>query len=156
MPGTHDNEGSQDDVLDLDALLAMRTLQPTPVKFGGRVYKIRTDLTAQEVQDFLALTRSGHDVEAFTILVGTATERAALSKALRSRQAGDDTAELTVSAKARAINEVINKLPRMHQATASAGLMRASRALAEYAVSDSELESRFNDGRSNSGESKAS
>jgi len=156
MPGTRNNQKVNEEVVDLDALFASRTLKPTPVKVGGRIYRIRTDLTPQEVTDFLALIRTGHDVEAFTVLVGTTAERTALYKALRLRQSGEDTVELPVSPKAKAISEAIDKLPRLHQAAASAGLMRASKALADFAASDEDLEARFSDSQAKPGESKAS
>jgi hypothetical protein len=56
--------------LDLDALLASKSLQPQPVKLGGHTYNVRTDLTGAEITKYFALANSGKDVEGLTMLVG--------------------------------------------------------------------------------------
>lgn len=70
-------------VLDLDALLAKRSLEPKPVKLGGYTYKVRTDLTGEQVAKYFKLVNEGESLAALTLLVGaTAAKKlyAALDK----------------------------------------------------------------------------
>lgn len=131
MQGTHNNGTNPliREVVDLDSLFAERSLEPTPVKLGGKVYNVRTDLTTAEVNDFLKHWRSsdeGSDVAALAIIVG---KRDAI-----------------------ALDKAFAKLPHEHQATASAQFLRATRALAQYVATDEELQERYG----KAGESKAS
>lgn len=117
------------EVVDLDALIVERSLEPTPVKLRGKVYNVRTDLTTAEVNDFLKYWRSsedGDDVSALAILVG---KRDAV-----------------------ALERELKKLPHEHQAYASAEVLRASRVLAQYTATDEELVARYG----SPGESRAS
>jgi hypothetical protein len=59
------------DILDLDALLAERSLEPRPVKLGGHTFKVRTDLSGAEVIRYFALARASQDKEALALLVAT-------------------------------------------------------------------------------------
>lgn len=69
--------------IDLDALLAARTLAPRPVKFRGHTYAVRTDLTPAEVVRYHQLAQANEDAEAFAILVG-AEDAARLDAALNA------------------------------------------------------------------------
>lgn len=131
MQGTPTNNTNplMREVVDLDALFTERDLKPTPLKLGGKTYEIRTDLTTSEVNEFLKHWRSsaaGSDVAALSILVG---KRDAIM-----------------------LEKALNKLPHEHQAHASAHVLRASRALAQYVATDDELVARYGE----PGESKAS
>lgn len=83
MPGTRNNPLAVD-ALDLDALLAERSLDPKPVKLKGKTYMVRRDLTGQEVADYFKLVRASEDrdVEALSILVGD--EAVGLNEALNA------------------------------------------------------------------------
>lgn len=75
MQGTQNNNVTKlptAGVLDLDELLATRTLEPASVKLGGKVYKVRRDLTSNEVTEFYKLAGDGKDVDALAILVTSA------------------------------------------------------------------------------------
>jgi hypothetical protein len=73
MQGTPNNVNPiVHDVLDLDELLASRKLDPVSIKLGGKVYKVRRDLTGAEVADFYRLASDGKDVDALAILVTSA------------------------------------------------------------------------------------
>ncbi len=115
------------EVVDLDALFAERSLKPTPVKLGGKTYEVRTDLTSVECDMFLALwNQDGKRTEALSILVG---KRDAVG-----------------------LDRALAKMPHVHQATAAAHILRASRALAQFAISDEALDKRYGE----PGESSAS
>lgn len=57
-------------ITDLDALLKKRALKPKKVKFGGHVYKVRTDLTGKEISEYFKLAGDKQDREALALLVG--------------------------------------------------------------------------------------
>ncbi len=129
MQGTQNPNGTNPlvrEVVDLDELFAERVLKPVPVKLGGKTYEVRTDLTSAEVNDFLAAYRAGNEVEAFAMIVG---KRDAVT-----------------------LEKTLAKLPLEHQATASAQFLRASRALAQFAKTDQDLQKTYGV----PGESKAS
>lgn len=120
MQGTQNSKPNplMREVLDLDALFAERSLAPAPVKLAGKTYEVRTDLTSVECDQFLELWRQGGKrVEALSLLVGK-RDAVILDKALE-------------------------KMAHVHQATASAHILRASRALAQFAVSDDDLNQRY-------------
>jgi hypothetical protein len=125
--------------VDIDALLAARKLQPVSVRLGGKSYKIRTDLKVREVNEFLALVRSEHGAQAFTILTGTVKERADLADAMRRQEDTEEVIELPAGKTGEALNDFIESLPRLHQALASANIYRASKVLADFAASDDEI-----------------
>lgn len=74
MQGTPNSKlaAVSDTVMDLDELLASRSLDPVPIRLGGKVYKVRRDLTSKEVAEFYKLAGEGNDVDALAILVKTA------------------------------------------------------------------------------------
>jgi hypothetical protein len=63
-------QGALNNIRDLDALLAAKSLQPQSVKLGGHTYSVRTNLTGAEVVEYFSLAKSGKDVEGLAILVG--------------------------------------------------------------------------------------
>ncbi|ACU39449.1 hypothetical protein [Actinosynnema mirum] len=76
------------DVLDLDALLQQRSPHRAQVRFGGRDWSLRRDLTGEEVVRFWSLATTQQDGEALGILLSegaTAVDKVAgeeLSKLL--------------------------------------------------------------------------
>lgn len=127
-------------LVDLDALLAARSLAPVPVKLGGATYQVRTDLTGAETQRFINLMTLGFDAQAFTILVGTKAERAALDKAFAEHlRAGDKKVELPAGKAAARLDAYLDTLPRMHQALVSSRIMHASKALAQHSKSEQDI-----------------
>lgn len=98
---------------DIDALLADAVLEPAPVTLGGKTYTVRTDLTGDEVSLYVATVNAGKHLEALTLLVGP-----------------DDAVTL---------QDHIKALPRLHQRIVNAEIMRASRALADFAASVEEI-----------------
>lgn len=158
MQGTPNNTDAGR-VLDLNALLAERRLDPVEVKLGDATYMVHTDLTARETQTFLTLMQKSHDSAAFTLLVGDrddrrkvveSAERAATATA-RNRQT-----KVYASAQGEAIDAFIDGLPRMHQALVSGSLMRASKALAEFAKTDDDILQQYGYVVEQAGESTAS
>lgn len=120
MQGTQNSKPNplMREVVDLDALFAERSLAPAPVKLAGKTYEVRTDLTSVECDQFLALwQQSEKRVEALSILVGK-RDAVVLDRALA-------------------------KMPHVHQATAATHILRASRALAQFAVTDDTLDARY-------------
>lgn len=63
-------QGALNNIRDLDALLAARSLEPQAVKLGGHTYMVRTDLTGKQITEYFALANSGKDVEGLAMLVG--------------------------------------------------------------------------------------
>lgn len=128
MQGTQNNDTNPlvREVVDLDALLVERSLEPVPMKLGGKTFKVRTDLTGEECTQFIKLVNDEKDLEAFTILVG---KRDAV-----------------------VLNNLMDKMPREHAALVSSHLMRSSRALAQYAITDEQITARYGE----PGESQAS
>lgn len=159
MQGTPNENGSR--VLDLNELLAERRLDPVEVKLGDATYMVNTDLTGRETQTFISLMQKGNDAAAFTLLVGTREDRervvAAAERAVRANP-GNPRAGVKVSPspQGEAINAFIDGLPRMHQALISGTLMRASKALAEFAKSDDQIYQDYGYGLDQVGESTAS
>lgn|SRR5262245_2648417 len=154
MQGTPNN-GSR--VLDLNALLAERRLDPVEVKLGDATYMVNTDLTAAETQTFLTLMQKGHDAAAFTLLVGSLDDRARVLKGVDKAKGYTSRApRIPVSDRAVTLNAFIETLPRMHQALVSGQLMRASKALAEFAKSDDDIYQEYQYGLEPAGESTAS
>lgn len=64
------NEAAAGRVIDLDAQLAARMLEPALVQLGGHVYKVRTDLTPKETAQVLVHFRAAEDVKGWTVLLG--------------------------------------------------------------------------------------
>lgn len=58
------------DVIDLDAMLAGRSLAPKLVRFAGHTYQVRTDISPAEVVQYHVLAGKAEDQQAFQILVG--------------------------------------------------------------------------------------
>ena len=106
---------------DIDSLLADAVLEPAAITLGGKAYSVRTDLTSDEVSLFVALVNKGKHLEALTLLVGP-----------------DDAVTLQAH---------IQTLPRLHQRIANAEVMRASRALADFAASVEEILSPSSEGQ---------
>lgn len=65
-----DNDGT--DVLDLDAMLADRSVKPRTIRFAGREWKVRTDLTGEEVVRFWSHIAKSQDEAGISILLGDA------------------------------------------------------------------------------------
>lgn len=85
--------------LDLDALIAARSLDPVPVKLGGKTYMVRTDLTGTEAAKFFKLSNEGKDVDALKMIVPSA---------------------------AVDLNKVLEKLPRTHMIMVVQKLIQAA------------------------------
>jgi hypothetical protein len=135
MQGTPENGF----VLDIDALLAERKLEPVPFRLGGKTYKLRTNLSVKETNQVLALVSTDQAPQAMTILVGTVKERADLADAMRHNETDEKKIDLPAGKTGQALSDFIDTLPRLHQAIASANIYRASKALADFAVSDEEI-----------------
>lgn len=59
------------DVLDLDALVVSRSLEPQTIRLGGREWTLKRDFTAAEVVKFWQLVdKSKSTAEAMSMLVG--------------------------------------------------------------------------------------
>lgn len=147
-----------DRVLDLNALLAERRLEPVEVKLGDDTYMVNTDLTAAETQTYLRLWQNQRYAAAFTLLVGTREERdRVMVVADRAQRSTSSTnPRIPESAKAKALGAYLETLPRMHQALVSATLLRTSKALAEFAKTDDEVYKDYGYGAEPAGESTAS
>ncbi|MGB3443892.1 MAG: hypothetical protein WBA97_34575 [Actinophytocola sp.] len=145
-------------MLDLNLLLAARRLDPIEVKLGDSTYMVNTDLTGTEVQTFLTLMQKGHDASAFTLLVGSREDRqrvvAAITRATKANL--KNPPKPPVSEQAEVLNAYVDALPRMHQALVSGAIMRASKALAEFAKTDDEIYEAYGYGSEPVGESTAS
>jgi hypothetical protein len=63
-------QGAPNNIRDLDALLASKSLEPQAVKLGGHTYMVRTDLTSKQIAEYFSLANSGKDVEGLAMLVG--------------------------------------------------------------------------------------
>jgi hypothetical protein len=157
MQGTPNNSNGNSRVLDLNALLAERRLDPVEVKLGDETYMVNTDLTGRETQTFLTLLRTDHEASAFTLLVGTPADRKkVLATADRATSTAARPPKAHASGQGEALNAFIDGLPRMHQALVSGQLMRASRALAEFAKTDDQIYETYGYGLEQPGESTAS
>lgn len=159
MQGTPTNDAGR--VLDLNALLAERRLDPVEVKLGDDTYMVNTDLTGRETQTYLTLLRNEHEASAFTLLVGDAEDRrkvvASTDRASSPTAAASSRPpKVYASKQGEAINAYIDGLPRMHQALVSGHLMRASKALAEFAKTDADILDQYGYGAEQAGESTAS
>lgn len=131
---------------DLDALLATRLLEPAVVKLGGKDWHVRTDLTGVEVLRCLAFARTAEIAGAFTYLLGTRKDIAQLNAALDARKKAEEAAnasgaevvytDLPFGVRATELNTLLESMPRMHSALAQAHIFRASKALAEWALTD--------------------
>lgn len=159
MQGTQINGVEAGGVVDLDALLASRLLQPAPVMLCGRTWPVHTDLTGTEVIRCLALYNTNDIPGVLTFLVGTSEERAAINAAFDARktveaaatqakaQGGSGTMEyspLPYATAAQDLSKMLEGLPRMHSALALAHILRTSKALAEFALNDSEIHRTYN------------
>lgn len=157
MQGTPSTNGSVP-VLDLNALLAERCLEPVQVLLGDATYMVNTDLTAHETDVFISLMRKGNDAAAFTILIGSKEDRdkvvAAVDRAAKST--AKNPPRIPASDEATALDKFVDSLPRMHQALVSGQMMRASKALAEYAKTDDEIYETYGYGVGPAGKSTAS
>lgn len=58
-------------LVDLDAELAEHELTPVPVKLRNKTYRVRRDLTGNEVANCWKLINDGKDTEALAMLIGT-------------------------------------------------------------------------------------
>lgn len=136
MQGTPENGH----VLDLDAMLATRKLEPVSFRLGGKTYKLRTDLSVKETNQVIALVSTNQAPQGMTILVGTVKERADLAKAIAHNDVDEnEKIDLPAGKLGQALSDYIDTLPRLHQALASANIYRASGALADFAASDEEI-----------------
>jgi hypothetical protein len=109
MSGAHTNtQRSEPDLadqnlLDLDALLAQRQLKPAKVKLAGYTYSVRTDLTAAEVVQYQDLVAGNSSAENFLnglrLLIGEDAER---------------------------LDTVLDGLPKRHLRAAMRGFLNAS------------------------------
>lgn len=138
--GTHNSRLAT--IEDLDALLAKHALVPAVVKLNGVTYQVRTDLTANEVQMYIVLMGKELDSQAFTLLVGTKAELAALHKAFVRAQADEDV-EIPAGKSATRLSDYLDTLPRMHTALAVGRIMRASKVLAPHTKSEQQLFSEY-------------
>jgi hypothetical protein len=82
VSGAHTNtqqSEQDDDVIDLDTLLAQRQLDPAKVKLAEHTYSVRTDLTAAEVVQYQQCVAANTTAEQFLnglrLLVGDDAER---------------------------------------------------------------------------------
>lgn len=91
------------EVIDLDALLASRSLDPVPVKLGGKTYMVRRDLTGTEAAQYYTLINEGKDVDALALLVSNAPVM---------------------------LNKALEKLPRQHMILVVQKMMEAAGLLA--------------------------
>lgn len=84
MQGTQkkNNDMAAGNVLDLDALLAARSLRPKQVKLIGETYTVRRDLNGEQVVEYWQLVNQGKEAEALAMLVGGADEAKRLNKAI--------------------------------------------------------------------------
>lgn len=142
--GTQNNVSRLATIQDLDALLARHRLIPAVLRAGGYNYTVRTDLTANEVNQFVDLMRNGYSAEVMTMLIGTKAERDALTKAYQRAQAGEADVEIPMGRMAKKLDEFFDTLPRVHVAIVSGQFMRASKALADQALTDAEIYARYN------------
>lgn len=95
-------------VIDLDAQLAVRMLDPVPVRLGGHVYEVRTDLTPREATQALAAFRATKDTEGWALLLGEAD--------------------------AKRLDEYLDDVPKQKVDLITHALMRASVVLAGHTV----------------------
>lgn len=140
-------------LFDLDALLATRLLEPVAMKLGGKEWHIRTDLNATEVFRCVAFAQTAEIVGAFTYLVGTRKDMTLLNAALAKRKKDEDAAkvsgervvytDLPFGVRAKELYALLESMPRMHSALAQAHIFRASKALAEWALSDEAVHSTY-------------
>jgi hypothetical protein len=99
--------------IDLDEMMAARLLKPVPVTLKGKTYMVRTDLTSAEVMLYIRLGQADKNEEAYSLLVGA-----------------EDAVTLV---------GVLTDLPKLHQKLVAAEFARASKVLAEYALSEDEI-----------------
>ena len=156
MQGTPNNSDGR--VLDLNALLAERRLDPVEVRLGDATYMVNTDLTAAETQMYLRLWQNQHYAAALTLLVGSREERDRMMVVAEraERSTAKTPPRLPESEQGKALNAFLDALPRMHQALVSATLLRTSKALAEFAKTDDEIYADYGYGVESAGESTAS
>lgn len=158
MQGTPSNSNGSGPVLDLNALLAERRLEPVQVLLGDATYMVNTDLTANETNAFITLMNKGNDAAAFTLLIGSKEERAKVVAAVdrAAKSTTTNAPRIPASDEATALDKFIDTLPRMHQALVSGQLMRASKALAEFAKTDDQVYATYGYGTEPAGKSTAS
>lgn len=84
MQGTQkkNNDTAAGDVLDLDALLAARSLRPKRVKLMGETYTVRRDLGSEQVVEYFKLVHQGKNLEALAMIVGGEDEAKRMNAAL--------------------------------------------------------------------------
>lgn len=99
--------------VDLDAMLAEKVLLPAPVTLKGKTYMVRTDLTSPEVTLYLRLVAADKELEGYQLLLG----------AEEGKQLQAD----------------LHTLPRIHQRLVSREILLASRALADFAMSEEDI-----------------
>lgn len=156
MQGTPNNGGGR--VLDLNALLAERRLDPVEVKAGDATYMVNTDLTGVETQACLDLHAKHLWPQLWTMLVGSRGDREAVLKAIERAQKSTAKTPPPVYAsdQGKALDSYIDSLPRMHQALVSGALFRSSKALAAFAKSEDDILEEYQYGLEPVGESTAS
>lgn len=166
-------------VLDLNALLAARALEPVEVHIGDEVFHVNTDLTGKETAQALALFQQSEDAAGITLLLGTREERAAMMAALAQRaevaqarlnaerqlaqgqtplrsgrsSKAPKVQELPVTETARRLNDLLDAMPRLHMQLAMSAIFRASRVMAEYAKADEEILAKHGFGEEEQGKS---
>lgn len=139
--GTH-NHSRLASIVDLDELLAKRSLAPVPVKLGGTTYSVRTDLTAAESNHVLSLMKKHLDAQGFTLVVGSKPERVALLKAIAASEGGEPV-DLPAGRMATKLNEYIDSLPQIHQALVTSRILSATRVLAEFFMSEADINKQY-------------
>lgn len=139
--GTH-NHSRLVSIVDLDELLAKRSLAPVPVKLGGTTYAVRTDLTAAESNHVLSLMKKKLDAQGFTFVVGSKPERAALLKAIAASERGEEV-DLPAGRMAAKLNEYIDSLPQIHQALVTSRILAATKVLAQFFMSEADINSQY-------------
>jgi hypothetical protein len=158
MQGTPNNGNGSGHVLDLNAMLAERRLDPVEVKLGDNTYMVNTDLTGRETQAYLQLHTNQQYAQAWTFLVGPREAREELLKAVeRARKStAKNPPPLPAAKEAKALDAYVDTLPRMHQALVLGSLLRASKALAEFAKTEDDIYKEYAYGLEPAGESTAS
>lgn len=71
-------------IIDVDALLIQRFSEPVVIKFAGRDWKLRRDLTAAELVEFWKYSSDSKNVEAWEMLLGNKEDAKALNEGLQA------------------------------------------------------------------------
>jgi hypothetical protein len=70
--------------IDVDSMLVQRFSKPATVKFAGRNWKLRRDLTPEEVVEFWKYSSDSKNVEAWAMLLGNEDDAKALNEGLQA------------------------------------------------------------------------